>query len=205
VTRLPRKRFTDRPSWWRPEHRRFRYVENPLSPRRPGRHAAAPALAVPALALGGPDPSFEEFKRQYDAISPKAKDFLREMALRDDTSADAELLALRPELELIIRDYVALQAVDDWAEVDPDLERWSMLHDRMHPLVDRIMSHRPKTLAGLGMMTRAASLSYDDYERENDGGENRHGNLISAVCPFCSVEPIITDHEDEAADGEVVS
>jgi hypothetical protein len=122
------------------------------------------------------------------------------MALTDP-SADAELLALSPELELIIRDYSALQSADDWAEVDPDLERWSVMHDRMHPLVDRIMNHRPKTIAGLGMLMRAASLSYDDYERHNDGG-NRHGNLISAVCAFCGIEAVATDHEaEEAEDG----
>jgi hypothetical protein len=113
-----------------------------------------------------------------------------------ETSTDAELLALRPQLELMIRDYAALQAVDDW-EADPDLKRWDALHDRMHPLVDRIMSHRPKTLAGLGMFMRAASLSYDDYERENDRGEERHGNLISAVCTFCGIEQVTTDHDDE--------
>jgi hypothetical protein len=83
-----------------------------------------------------------------------------------DTTADADLLALKPDLELIIRDYAAPQAADDWVEVDPDLKRWSELHDRMHPLVDSIMSHRPKTLAGLGVIIRAASLSYDDYDRE---------------------------------------
>jgi hypothetical protein len=117
-----------------------------------------------------------------------------------DASADAELLALRPELELIIRDYTALKVADDWEVVDPDLERWNALHDRMHPLVNRIMSHRPKTLAGLGMITRAASLSYDDFDRENDS-ESRQGDLISAVCTFCGVEPVITG--GEADDGAV--
>jgi hypothetical protein len=119
-------------------------------------------------------------------------------------SADAELLALKPDLELIIRDYAALQAVDDWAEVDPDLKRWSALHDRMHPLVDRIMTHRPKTLAGLGVLTRAASLSYDDFDRENDN-ESKQGDLISAVCSFCGVEPVVADHEDEETNDEAVS
>jgi hypothetical protein len=118
-----------------------------------------------------------------------------------DPAADAELLALRPELELIILDYAALQAADDW-ETDPDLKRWIVLHDRMHPLVDRIMSHRPKTLAGLGMITRAASLSYDDFDQQNDS-ESRQGDLISAVCTFCGVEPVITDHEDEETDEAV--
>jgi hypothetical protein len=116
-------------------------------------------------------------------------------ALALDPSADAELLALKPDLELIIRDYAALKAVDDW-DTDPDLARWDALHDRMHPLVDRIMSFRPKTLAGLAMITRAASLAYDDFDRDNDP-QSKQGDLISAVCTFCGVEPITTDREDE--------
>lgn len=174
--------------------------------------ATSPALAVPAIA---------------------------------DPLADAELLALRPELEGIISEYLAKQADDDarqaafdaavekatglprhkWPSVseegpippfppgsfwdlkhgaaeafhaadphDPDLEDWGALRGRMHPLIDRILDLQPKTLAGLAIFARAASLSYDDWH------SGQMGAVIDALCAFCGVEPVLTDEDDEEAE-----
>jgi hypothetical protein len=160
--------------------------------------------------------------------------------------AGAELLALRPELEGIISEFLAQQAIDagrrerweavceraglpnipweEWEDKDawvehsekrsalhshPDLSEdyaaqrsetdedgasiiWTSILDRMYALVDRIMAMRPTTVAGLGVIARAASLDYDSVNEVEDGQTK---SLIRIVCDFCDVVPFFAENE----------
>jgi hypothetical protein len=73
---------------------------------------------------------------------------------------------------------------------DLDELAWNDIHDRMWPLANRIMEHRPKTLAGLAVLARAASFAredwFDDEHEESETGRS----IIEAMCAFCGVTPL---------------
>ena len=79
---------------------------------------------------------------------------------------------------------------------------WTRLHDEMYSILDRVMDCQPKTMAGLGVMARAASLDYDSYDSSSTTSEVTE-LLMMALCKFCGVDPVLRpENEVEAEDGD---
>jgi hypothetical protein len=71
---------------------------------------------------------------------------------------------------------------------------WNEIHDRLYPLCDRILSFRPRTVAGVAIQARAISLSADTLWDEQQC--ERDQNLLSfieAMCLFAGVRPVKQD------------
>lgn len=68
-------------------------------------------------------------------------------------------------------------------EMDADKsEPWDDIHDRMWPLLREILTHKPTTLLGLAIVTRAAILAFwNEWEEENEDERN----FMRAVCSYC--------------------
>jgi hypothetical protein len=66
---------------------------------------------------------------------------------------------------------------------------WADIHDRLAPLADRIMEHRPKTVAGLAIVARAASYVGSEWFEDLED-EERGRAIIEAMCAFCGVTPL---------------
>jgi hypothetical protein len=67
---------------------------------------------------------------------------------------------------------------------------WNDIHDRMWPLAKRIMGHRPKTLAGLAVLARAASFAREDWFDDEHEKSGTGRSIIEAMCAFCGVTPL---------------
>jgi hypothetical protein len=76
-----------------------------------------------------------------------------------------------------------------------DDDVWTNIHGRMHPLCDRIMACRARTLAGFMIQVRAASLVHLDAFGDDQDHEE-HLAFIKAACAFTGAVSIA---EDEAA------
>jgi hypothetical protein len=160
------------------------------------------------------------------------------LAIAQPAGDDAELLRLGVELEAVIVDWHALQAIDrkEWADVDaaleaaglPDIERgslpddeyrayqlkraaatdpiydarvrdgldengisiaWRDIHDRQDPLIDAIMAHKPRMLAGLAVIARAFTLHHAEQWEPNADDDLHHRAFMEAVCGFAGVVP----------------
>jgi hypothetical protein len=68
--------------------------------------------------------------------------------------------------------------------------RWSAIHDRMWPLANRIMQDRPKTVAGLGIVARAASFVCEEWFDDEHPDPDQDRSIIEAMCAFCGVIPL---------------
>jgi hypothetical protein len=154
-------------------------------------------------------------------------------------SPDAQLLALRAELDRICEQWLTQRALDDedsaifearvfaatgiayrdapamteenrdtgyWAvrdkvieenprhdDPDPDLTEWDQIHDRMFPLVDKILAYKAQAVAGLAVQAQAMALCHPELWDEDNGNSEedcRHRLFIEAVCAFVGVKPV---------------
>jgi hypothetical protein len=114
-------------------------------------------------------------------------------------TVDAELRALGLELETLIREWHARQAIDrrvragEVPDSDPESEGWTDFHDRMYPVCDRILACRPQTIAGLGVQARAISLTEEgwwDGDWDEHGPENYTRDFVASVCAFAGVRTV---------------
>jgi hypothetical protein len=72
----------------------------------------------------------------------------------------------------------------------------SDIYKRMWPLANRIMTFRPKTMAGLAIVARAASYTcaeafWSDSEEGEEGFYER--KAIEAMCHFAGVTPLVAE------------
>lgn len=101
---------------------------------------------------------------------------------------DAELLALGAELELIIQEWLAQSDIEAqietaydgmtkqefktvqqeyWAEMDRSFEVWKHIHERMDPLIENILAHKPRTVVGIGVQARAMRFNRNLSDTEH--------------------------------------
>jgi len=172
--------------------------------------AAMPALAVPAAAADE-DPELVALGVEFDKV---AADWLRQSASDRKRAAEwrsrveaATGIPLgesprpfygkpaSPEEEASV-DYwrIADQILDDLKPNSSRLDDqiWESIHDRMWPLAKRIVRSRPKTVAGLALVARAASFICAEWFDFNDADEQDADDraIIEAVCSFCGVMPL---------------
>jgi hypothetical protein len=165
--------------------------------------AAAPAIAVPALADPSADAELlalgvvlEEFIREWHR--QRAKD-------RDESDyVDAKMEAAGFSTDAPLPDQDSAGWWDMWHKVRREVglpvtceeeeareDSWDRMHDRMYPLVGEIFSHKPKTIAGLAVIARAITLSdshlWTDWQ---DEGNDHQRTFIEAVCSFAGVTPV---------------
>jgi hypothetical protein len=81
---------------------------------------------------------------------------------------------------------------------DPDLERWSRIHDRMWPLVDAILAVKPQSLAGLAVVTRAVALANAEWWDENGPEGEAATAYIEGVASFLGIKPAPIRLSEEA-------
>lgn len=78
---------------------------------------------------------------------------------------------------------------------DDDNDPWNDIHGRMWPLIDDIMGHKPRTLAGLAVVARAFTLDHaEQFEADTDEGLH-HRAFMETVCGFAGVVPVPLDAE----------
>ena len=71
-----------------------------------------------------------------------------------------------------------------------ELDPWEDIHGRMWPLASRIMTYRPKTVAGLAIVARAASFAREDWFNDEHDESETGRSIIEAMCAFCGVTPL---------------
>jgi hypothetical protein len=70
----------------------------------------------------------------------------------------------------------------------------------MVPIANRIMEHRPKTVAGLAIFARATSFVHADvFDLEDLMGDERTREVVEAMCAFCGVTPLPAEVGGRAA------
>ena len=97
---------------------------------------------------------------------------------------DPELLRLGAEFE----DYLVR-----WKAADPrDEAGFNAVMDEQWPLFSKILSRRPRTAVGIGILARAMSLSADGVlDTEYENSLDMHICLfVEAMCAFAGVEPV---------------
>jgi hypothetical protein len=67
---------------------------------------------------------------------------------------------------------------------------WTGLHDRQNPLIDAIMAHKPRTLAGLAVIGRAFTLHHAERWEPGADDDLHHRAFMEAVCGFAGVVPV---------------
>ncbi len=71
------------------------------------------------------------------------------------------------------------------------------IHDRLFPFCEDILAVRPRTVAGLGVVARAASLSleeiWDTAAELGTGTEADTRAFIENVCAFAGVLPVMAE------------
>jgi hypothetical protein len=89
--------------------------------------------------------------------------------------------------------YPIYRADGDVDEDGKEVDVWDDIHDRMNLLIDAIMAHKPRTLAGLGVMARAFTLHHaEQWEPDADEGLH-HRAFMEAVCAFAGVVSVPCD------------
>jgi hypothetical protein len=79
---------------------------------------------------------------------------------------------------------------------------WNNIHGRLFPLTDEILSFRPKTMAGLAVFARAASVENLDYWAEGTENEMEgERSFLEAICAFAGVEPVAIEKHDAFMSG----
>jgi hypothetical protein len=71
-----------------------------------------------------------------------------------------------------------------------ELDPWEDIHGRMWPLASDIMTFRPKTVAGLAIVARAASFAREDWFNDEHDESETGRSIIEAMCAFCGVTPL---------------
>jgi hypothetical protein len=94
------------------------------------------------------------------------------------------------------RDAVTLpiyRADGDVNEDGKEVDVWDDIHDRMNLLIDDIMAHKPRTLAGLAVMARAFTLHHAEQWEPDADDDLHHRAFMEAVCGFAGVVPVPLD------------
>jgi hypothetical protein len=170
--------------------------------------AAVPAVAglsaaIPALASAADNSDAEllALSAQLDRI---CEQWLAERALDDEHNAIFEARVFA-ETGIAFRDAPAItdenrntgywavrdKVINETPHHDPDLTEWGRIHGRMYPLVDKILTYKAHTVAGLAVQAQAMALGHtelwDEHEEEEGGC---HRLFIEAVCAFVGVKPV---------------
>jgi predicted transcriptional regulator len=168
--------------------------------------AALPALALPAIAddpnRHNPDADLLRLGVELETIIPewhaqRALDSRRSEAMQ--AASDAAGLPDIPYGSLPDEEFRAYQdkRVAAWHTVsgveDSANDPWDDIHGRMWPLIDAIMDHKPRTLAGLALVARAFTLDHaEQWEADADEGLH-HRAFMEAVCAIAGVVPVPTE------------
>jgi hypothetical protein len=72
---------------------------------------------------------------------------------------------------------------------------WNDIHGRMWPMIDAIMSIKPRTLAGFAVMARAFTLHHAEQWEPDADDDLHHRTFMEAVCAFAGVVPVPLDDE----------
>ncbi|HEY2531880.1 MAG TPA: hypothetical protein VGJ20_28795 [Xanthobacteraceae bacterium] len=104
--------------------------------------------------------------------------------------ADAELLRLGAELDLVEQDFLRQCAADDkQLEEDAD-DKWAAIDKRLYPLFDQIMELTSATPTGLAVQAKAVGLAVSGLWDDRTIGIGKHERkFIEAVCRFAGVVP----------------
>jgi hypothetical protein len=162
-----------------------------------GLSAAIPALAS---ATDNPDAELLALGAQLDRI---CEQWLAERALDDKDRAIFEARVFA-ETGIAYRDAPAItdenrdtgywairdKVIDETPHHDPDLMEWGRIHDRMYPLVDKILGYKAQTVAGLAVQVQAIAISHTELWDEDEEDCYRHRLFIEAVCAFVGVKPV---------------
>jgi hypothetical protein len=77
---------------------------------------------------------------------------------------------------------------------DPELEKWTEIHNRLFPLCEKILSMRAHTLEGLAVQTNAIGLAaaelWDPGMNQDDDKPNHERMFVEAVCAFLGITPV---------------
>ncbi len=164
-----------------------------------GLSAAIPALAS---AADNPDAELLALSPQLDRI---CEQWLAQRALDDEDHAIFEARVFA-ETGIAYRDAPAItdenRNTGYWAardkileenprddDPDPELTEWDQIHDRMYPLVDKILAYKAQTVAGLAVQAQAMAVCHPELWDEDEEGF-RHRLFIEAVCAFVGVKPV---------------
>jgi hypothetical protein len=168
---------------------------------------ALPAVAglsatIPTLAstADNPDAELLALRAQLDRV---CEQWLAQRALDDEDSAILEAKVFA-ETGIAYRDAPAItdenrnagywaaryKVIDETPDGrDPELEEWGRIHDRMYPLIDKILAYKARTIPGLAIQAQAMALSHPELWDEDE--EDCHYRLfIEAVCAFVGVKPV---------------
>jgi hypothetical protein len=73
---------------------------------------------------------------------------------------------------------------------DPELSKWSDIHDRMYPLCEDILSRTAQTRAGLAVQVKAILMAAADlWDNDLPPNAAHERTFIEAVCRFVGIEP----------------
>jgi len=91
----------------------------------------------------------------------------------------------------------SLRAYSAEDEEDPENpDGWVALQnkitDRLYPLVDKILSCKAHTLAGLAVQAEAISCHHNESAAVEEGTHAEHREFIEAVCAFLNYKPMLT-------------
>ena len=67
---------------------------------------------------------------------------------------------------------------------------WKNIHDRLHPLLDEILSYEAQTLAGLVVQTHALALSNSEWWGDGYEDNERNCLFVESLCSFLGITPV---------------
>jgi hypothetical protein len=74
-------------------------------------------------------------------------------------------------------------------EIEPT--EWDIWHDRAYPLIEEILTKRPRTMIGLSVIARAMVLDNTELWTSAPHMEDgRHRSAIEAICNFVGMTPL---------------
>jgi hypothetical protein len=153
-------------------------------------------LDAELLALGAQlEPIIREWRAQRAADAQESEEFERKAELAGlpnrpwKSLPDDEWLKYQEKRSRLMRltKYGEHDSDEDGASIS-----WTSIHDRMHPLCDRIASCRARTLAGFAIQARAASfVCLDVFDGDQD--HDSHRAFIEAACAFTGTATVTAD------------
>ena len=63
----------------------------------------------------------------------------------------------------------------------------------MWPLLDKITSHKPQTVAGRAVLTRASTLYHSELWDDGVEENGKHREFLEAACAFLGVNPVLEE------------
>jgi hypothetical protein len=168
----------------------------------------AAATALPARALGtGEDPELLALGAELEGVIGEWK---KQTVLDREERALWEAACERAGLPRVDFEDKGTMTTDEWhaymykrlairapnhiedpCNDDGESIAWNDLHSRMWPLIEDILEHRPRTVAGLVIMARAMSLECSStWNSTSDPTAVNEQAFIEAVCNFCGVVPV---------------